>query len=274
MCSGAPGRLWSMGWVNHHPIPTNSTTARVPRTARARSPGPGPLPRVEDRGGDGAHQDGRTPGDLEERAYVLGRLTDGEIVLESISPKVYDHWPPIRARATTPFAPPPPRRGQRTTTVRPTSTIENSVNPASIGSCQSVIGALPSRVTVAEYTSKPKAKGKPSRVERTQARAARAPLRPCASPLSDLAGHARRRYSFLNTIPTQLSCGRRFSRLKPAAHTALAVSLARVATEPLAIRTPACRIAVASSGARSISTLGKIFAATTSYGGSASSMLP
>jgi hypothetical protein len=95
-----------MGWVNHHPIPTNSTTARVPRTARARSPGPGPLPRVEDRGGDGAHQDDRTPGDLEERAYVLGRLTDGEIVLESISPKVYDHWPPIRAQATTPLRAP------------------------------------------------------------------------------------------------------------------------------------------------------------------------
>src|ERR687894_855590 len=103
---GPPGWLWSMGWVNHHPIPTNSTTARVPRTARARSPGPAPLPRVEDRGGDGAHQDDRTPGDLEERAYVLGRLTDGEIVFESISPKVYDHWPPIRAQATTPLRAP------------------------------------------------------------------------------------------------------------------------------------------------------------------------
>src|SRR5215210_218398 len=76
-------------------------------------------------------------------------------------------------------------------------------------------------------------------------------------------------YGFLNTIPTQLSCERHSSKLKPAAPTALAVSLARVTTEPLVMRAPACRRVVARFGASSIITLGKIFATTKSKGGAA-----
>ena len=71
-------------------------------------------------------------------------------------------------------------------------------------------------------------------------------------------------YGFLNTIPTQLPCERRPSKPKPAARTASAVSSARATTEPLVTSTPPRRTIAAKFGATSISTLEKMFAATTS----------
>src|SRR5918997_2033708 len=72
------------------------------------------------------------------------------------------------------------------------------------------------------------------------------------------------RYGLRNTIPTQLPCERRSSNPNPATRTASAAPSARATTEPLVTSTPPRRTAAARFGASPISTLGKMFATTTS----------
>jgi hypothetical protein len=106
MCSGAPGLALVDGVGEPPPHPDEQHHRQGAEDGP--SPEPRPRPAPSRRGPRRRRRPPRRPhpGDLEERAYVLGRLTDGEIVLESISPKVYDHWPPIRAQATTPLRAP------------------------------------------------------------------------------------------------------------------------------------------------------------------------